>query len=99
MIAFLRRSFKTGDSVVFCKTKHGSRPGPRARDVEPSPHGEDYTYHVDKYWTVSEARADGKLVVVTRRGKQHVLDATDPQLRRAWWWERFLYAHRFPKLD
>jgi hypothetical protein len=47
---------------------------------------------------VAEVRSDGHLVLVTRRGKQHDVEATDPRLRPASLWERLFYKQRFPAL-
>ena len=94
-----RRSFRNGDPVVYCKEKVSTRPGPRARDVHPAERGDDYSYRVDKFWTVVEIRNDGRLVLRTRRGKLHVLDADDPHLRPASLWERLRFRGRFPGTD
>jgi hypothetical protein len=61
--------------------------------------GEDYTYLLDKFWVVTALQSDGKVVVRTRRGKEHVLEPDDPSLRKAKWWERLLWRRRFPTLD
>jgi len=90
--------FKTGDQVVFCKTKQSARPGPRAKDVHPAEHGETYSYLVDKFWVVSRECEDGALELMTRRGKKHRVFVGDPGLRHAHWWERLWYRHRFPIL-
>lgn len=92
------RIFQRGDPVVFRKTKVSSRPGPRARDIHPSPNGEAYSYQVDKFWVVLESN-EARVVVGTRRGKRLVLDPHDPQLRRARWWEHLLWGQKFPTLD
>ena len=89
---------KPGDAVVYHLSKVSADPGPRAKDVHPAEFGETYRYLVDKFWTVAEVRSNGELVLVTRRGKQHVLAATDPCLRPARWWERWIYRSRFPDL-
>ncbi len=91
--------YSPGDPVIFHKTKYSQRPGPRAREVTPTPHGDDYAYVVDKYWLVKECRDDGTLILVTRRGKEHHVKADSPNLRHANWWERFVYKGRFPELD
>jgi len=91
--------YKRGDWVVYRMQKYSGRPGPRATQVEPEPHGEKYVYHVEKFWTVADVLPDGQLVLVTRRGKRHVLRADDPQLRPARWWERLTYRSRFPALQ
>ena len=88
-----------GDPVIYHKTKYSENPGPRAREVTPTPHGDDYAYVVDKHWRVKNVLPNGKLVLVTRRGKEHVIQADSPNLRPANWWERFFYRNRFPTLD
>jgi hypothetical protein len=89
---------KPGDAVVYQISKVSTDPGPRAKDVHPAAFGETYSYIVDKYWTVAEIQANGNLVLVTRRGKRHVVSPSDPCLRSARWWERWIYRERFPKL-
>jgi hypothetical protein len=91
-----RRPFQRGDRVVYRKTKHSLHPGPRAQDVFPAPGGDDYSYCVDKYWTVTDL-TDDRIVVITRRGKTHVLDKNDPNLRHARFWERWFLGDRFPE--
>ncbi len=91
--------YHRGDPVVFRMPKRSSSPGPRAAKIDPEPHGEDYRYYVDKYWTVAETRDDGQLVLRTRRGKTHVLDPEHPELRPANLWERLFKKKRFPRLD
>jgi hypothetical protein len=51
---------------------------------------------VEKFWTVIAVLPEGKIIACTRRGKQHTLRADDPALRPARWWERILFAKRFP---
>jgi hypothetical protein len=90
--------FSPGDQVVFRRLKWGSRPGRRARDVEPAPRGECYSYRVDKYWVVAET--DGETVtLMTRRGKRHVVHYNNPNLRPASLWERIRFASRFPRWE
>jgi hypothetical protein len=91
------RNLKPGDQVIYRKPKHSTHPGRRADNVRPAPHGEDYSYHVDKFWVVARVEPDEAVVVRTRRGKEHVVSAHDPHLRRARWWERLLYRRRFPR--
>ena len=91
-------AFTVGDLVVYTKTKFGSRPGPRARSVWPVPQGEGYSYVVDKLWMVLECKPDGRLLLRTPRGKLHLVDPGDRQLRRATWWERLRYRHRLADL-
>jgi len=88
--------FKPGDRIVYRQTKHSNHPTPRAVEVRPEPNGEFYTYDVLKYWIVAGVKADGQILVVTRRGKQRTIQTDDPALRRARWWERLLFASRFP---
>lgn len=88
--------FQPGDVVVYRKHKSSVRPGPNAKDVHPAPHGETYSYSVDKFWRVIDILPDNTLVVLTRRGKQHSVSADDPALRRSYWWERLLFSSRFP---
>jgi hypothetical protein len=92
----LGRRWKRGTPVIFRKCKHGSTPGPRAHSIHPETRGEGYWYHVDKFWLVVEQRLDGTLIVVTRGGKQHVVSSSDPNLRRANWWEWWRFRDRFP---
>ena len=94
----MSRPYAPGDPVVYHKTKYSPTPGPRAREVSPSPHGDNYGYVVDKYWLVKECRPDGVLVLITRRGKEHVIQEDNPNLRHANWWEKFVHRNRFPDL-
>ncbi len=87
--------FHAGDWVVYTKQKVSESPGKRAQEISAAEKGDSYTYVVDKYWTVSEALANGQLRLRTRRGKQHLVDSADPMLRRARWWEKLLYYRRF----
>lgn len=95
----MRAKFAIGDRVIYTRDKYSNRPGPRAKNVSPTPHGETYAYQVDKYWVVSEFLPDGSIVLQTRRGKNHVVTANDPRLRKARWWERLFYGARFPVPD
>jgi hypothetical protein len=88
--------FRPGTVVVYRKQKSSPHPGPHARDIQPAPHGDDYSYTVDKFWRVVAVVADDTLVVRTRRGKQHTIAASDPNLRPTHWWERLFLRHRFP---
>lgn len=78
----MRQSFKTQDLVVFQKRKHGSHPGPRARELRPAPQGEDYDYVIDKYWVVDRVLGDDRLLLRTPGGKLHEIASVDPGLRR-----------------
>ena len=91
--------YQKGDYVIFTKQKYSTHPGPRAKAIDPAPHGDLYSYLVDKFWVVKEARPDHKIVIMTRRNKTHVLSEFDPNLRPPRWWERLLYLRRFPKLS
>ena len=93
----MSRRFKQGDPVVYRMPKFSTRPGPRAQDVSPSPQGELYTYEVDKFWVVADLKPDGKVLLRTRRGKEHLIEADNPRLRHANWWERLVYRGRFPQ--
>ena len=91
-----RKPFKVGEPVIFTKEKHGLAPGPRAHDVMPAVHGDSYAYQVDKFWIVASEDAEGRLVLRTRRGKQHAVAPDDERLRRPTVWERLRYRDRFP---
>jgi hypothetical protein len=90
--------YRTGDRVVYIAAKHSAHPGPRAESVDPEPHGEGYSYNVKKYWLVVAVQPDGILTVITRRGKERLVPASDPRLRPARWWENFFFSSRFPQL-
>ena len=91
--------FKRGDRVVYRMNKRSTAPGPRAKQIMPAHHGDDYTYLVDKYWVVVQMPDETHVLLKTRRGKEHLVDTGDLNLRRANWLERLLYGHRFPSLD
>lgn len=91
------KSLRPGACVIFSVTRHSTHPDPRASDVHPDPHGEGYTYAVDKFWVVTDEH-DGRIAVKTRRGKVHVIDANDPRLQVASWWQRMIHRSRFPKM-
>jgi hypothetical protein len=93
-----RRAFQKGDRVVFRKSKFTPHPGPRAQDIRPAANGDDYCYVVDKFWVVADVMADGKLVLQTRRGKTHLVDADDPNLRHATLWDRIRHRTHFNQL-
>jgi hypothetical protein len=95
--AMIKGSVSIGDRVVYRKRKVSTHPGPNARAIDPSPRGETYVYEVEKLWTVVEVGEGGRFVVLTRRGKRHVLDAADPNVRRASLWERMKFWRRFPR--
>jgi hypothetical protein len=90
--------FRTGDLVIYRKTKHSTHPGPRASNIQPAQNGDTYCYTVDKYWIIRDIREDGMLLAETRRGKQHELRPDDPALKRANWLQRLIYRTRFDEL-
>lgn len=90
--------YETGDRVVYQKSKVSSHPSPRAEDVRPAPHGDDYSYAIEKYWTVSDVIDENTIEVVTRTGKRHRLKVTDPSLRKASAWELLRKQDDFPEL-
>ena len=71
-------------------------PGTHAFAVSAAPHGDYYSYCVDKFWRVVAVQPDHKLVILTRRGKRLTVADYDPALRPASWWERLFLRHRFP---
>ena len=87
--------FKPGDCVIYRKAKFSVHPGPRAQDIHPAPNGDSYSHWVGKFYRVIAVLAQ-EVVVRTRRGRQRTLVTADPALRRASWWERLLFRHRFP---
>jgi hypothetical protein len=95
----IRRAFRKGDCVVYRRSKYTTHPGPRAHDVDASEHGDNYHYLVDKFWIVADIPVEGQLLLRTRRGKTHVVEALDPNLRHATWWDRIRYHRRFVELQ
>jgi hypothetical protein len=93
------REFAVGDWVLYRKPKHSVSPGPRASEISPAPSGEFYTYIVEKFWIVREVLPDGRLRLGTRRGKSHLIDPSDPNLRRVSWWQRWIYVRRFREVE
>ena len=94
-----RRQFKRGDWVVFRRLKHTTRPGRRAREVHATENGDYYDYFIDKFWIVVQVLEDGRLMLKTRRGKTHAVDANDSNLRHASLWDRFRHRARFAQLE
>ncbi|MEE9903900.1 MAG: hypothetical protein K4305_00500 [Chlorobium sp.] len=90
--------FRVGDAIVYHKPKSSFCPGPRAKQVYPLAHGEEYHYVVDKFWKVIRVHSDGKIEVTTRTGKKHLLEASDPNIRKADIFQHFVYRKRFPQL-
>lgn len=91
--------YRIGDRVIFRKSKHSACPGPRAHDIVPSSSGEDYSYLVDKFWTVIDVIDNESIICVTPGGKRHQIAMDHPNLRRANWLERWLFTNRFPELE
>ena len=91
--------FVPGDPVVYTAPKASTHPGPRAINVSPSEMGELYRYEVEKYWRVAEVRQDGKVVLLTRRGKRRVCSASDRRLRKAGFVDRLRNRNRFPEVQ
>ena len=91
----LAEQYQPGDWVIYKKSKYSAHPGPRAQNVAPAQRGEKYAYTVAKFWVVGDVLDDGRLLLLTRRGKEHVMDCNDPALHLAKWWERLLYRNRF----
>ena len=91
--------FKPGDRVIFRKQKESHSPGPRAKRTSPAAKGDTYVYVVDKFWLVKSVDEQGHVQVMTRRGKAHIVNCDDPHLRTAKWWEKLIFASRFPDPD
>jgi hypothetical protein len=90
------RNAKVGEKVVFSKDKSSTSPGKRAKEVVAAAKGDHYSYIVEKYWVVKEVLPDGSLLLLTRRGKEHLVANDDPRLRRATWFEKLFLQNRFP---
>ncbi|QDV71348.1 hypothetical protein Poly24_50830 [Rosistilla carotiformis] len=95
----IRPTYMAGDWVVYRKSKTGPLPGPRAQQVHPSPKGEQYSYVVEKYWIVERVLNDGRLLLKTRRGKEHIIDSADPGLRLAGFLRRWMYRDRYTIIE
>jgi hypothetical protein len=88
-----------GDPIVYRKQKVSTHPCERAYEVHPAQNGDNYSYIVDKYWTVTEVLSNGQVVAVTRTNKRHYLQPGDPNLHRAKMIERIRYRDRFPRVS
>jgi hypothetical protein len=88
------KSLKPGDTVVYRKRKNTTHPGPRAKQIQPAAKGDYYVYVVDKFWVVRQVFSNGKLLVETRRGKRHIVNTSDPNLRRTTLWDHIRYHDR-----
>ena len=86
-------SWSIGDLAIYRKSKVSDSPGSRAKNVTPSKKGDSYTYTVDKYWVVNDC-----LLLVTLRGKEHLVSLGDIALRKPWFWERCLLKRRHQAL-
>ncbi|MEM6473109.1 MAG: hypothetical protein AAF802_26340 [Planctomycetota bacterium] len=95
----MNNDWKSGDWAVYRKSKRGANPGRRAAQVVASSKGETYRYIVDKFWVVDEVLADGRLRLVTARGKVHTISADDPNLRRPGLLQKFLWRERFAVVE
>ena len=95
MNAVRESRFSPGDWVVYQKTKFSRHPGPRARSIQPTAHGDGYVYVVDKFWVVEDVESDGSVQLRTRTGKRHQLPSDDVSLRPANLWERLWYRDKF----
>ncbi len=91
-----KEQFEPGDPVFYFVTKDSSRPGPRAENVAPASQGDTYRYRVKKFWRVAKILEDGRLLLYTRRGKQHVCAVGDRNLCKPSILGRFWYRKRFP---
>ena len=74
-------------------------PNPDVRRIKPVPNGDGLIHTVDKFWTVLAPHEDDMLSVVTGGGSTHIIDAADPNLRHANWWEWLFLRWRFPDID
>jgi hypothetical protein len=92
----MKAQFHPGDLVIYRKQKISLCPPRGAKCVSPAAHGDQYSYLVDKFWTVVAVEPNDAILVRTRRGKELRLLADDPSLRPASWLERLLFRHRFP---
>ena len=93
------QKFSVGDHVIYHTSKVSQQPGPRAEGIRPAPRGDDYSYAVEKFWTVSAVDEDGTSIEIrTRRGKRRTLRTDDPRLRKAHFWEEIAHRGQFPDL-
>jgi len=95
----MKDNWKRGDWAVYRKSKQGANPGRRAAQVIASSKGETYRYVVDKFWVVDDVLSDGRLRLVTARGKVHTIDVDDPNLRRPGIFQRLLWRDRFVQVE
>ena len=95
----MQTNWKSGDWAVYRKSKQGATPGRRAAQIVASRKGENYGYVVDKFWVVDEVLSDGRLKLVTARGKVHTIEPNDPNLRRPRLLQRILWRDRFELVE
>jgi hypothetical protein len=88
-----------GDLLIYRKTKVSPKPGPRARNVSPAAGGEQFQYEVEKFWAVRDVLKDGRVLAVTRTGKELYLTKEDERLRKARLLERLRYRGQFPSVE
>ncbi len=93
------RQFSVGDKIIYHKPKSSFCPSPRAREVYPLEHGEDYHYIIDKFWEVAQVNNDGTLDVITRTGKKNRLQALDPNITTANPIQHLMYRKRFLRMS
>ena len=89
-------AYATGDYIIYKMQKNSIHPGPRARNIHPSAHGDRYYYLVDKYWKVLDVLGGDRLIAITRKGKRRILKACDRHLRKANVVERIFFRDKFP---
>ena len=95
----MQANWKSGDWAVYRKSKQGANPGRRASQVVASSKGENYRYVVDKFWVVDEVLPEGRLRLITARGKTHIIQDDDPNLRRPGLLQKFLWRDRFTMVE
>ncbi|OYP28234.1 hypothetical protein [Rhodopirellula sp. MGV] len=95
----MHANWRAGDWAVYRKSKQGANPGRRAAQVIASSKGETYRYVVDKFWVVDEVLSDGRLRLITARGKVHTIESDDPNLRRPGFLQRLLWRERFAVVE
>lgn len=93
-----KMKFSKNDWVVYTRMKHSLSPGPRAKNISPSLHGEMYSYEVDKYWIVKEV-LEKDILIETRCGKQKVISLSDERLRKPTVFESIFLRKKFPKVN
>ena len=95
-VSGLETKLGVGDRIIYIKHKFSTRPANRALNVHPAGQGDFYSYQIRKYWVVRDVLEDGLVVAETRTGKLNYLPITDPNLRRAGFFEELLRGDRFP---